>query len=65
MQNILRLPAVRERVSMSRSTIYQRVGEGTFPPPVKLGKRAVGWLEAEIDAWLSEQIKRSRGTRAA
>jgi prophage regulatory protein len=60
MQTILRLPAVRERVAMSRSTIYQRISEGTFPPPVNLGKRAVGWLEAEIDAWLSTQIERSR-----
>ena len=60
MQQILRLPAVRERVAMSRSTIYQRVSEGTFPPPVNLGKRAVGWLASEIDSWLAAQIERSR-----
>ena len=64
MQTILRLPAVRERVAMSRSTIYQRVSEGTFPPPVNLGKRAVGWLASEIDAWLSAQVERSRGNAA-
>jgi len=58
--SILRLPAVRARVAMSRSTIYQRVSEGTFPRPVNLGKRAVGWLEAEINAWLAAQIERSR-----
>ena len=62
MQTILRLPAVRARVAMSRSTIYQRVREGTFPPPVNLGKRAVGWLEAEVDAWLASQVERSRQT---
>ena len=60
MQTILRLPAVRARVSMSRSTIYERVREGTFPPPVNLGKRAVGWLASEVDAWLAAQIERSR-----
>ncbi len=60
MQTILRLPAVRGRVAMSRSTIYQRINEGTFPAPVNLGKRAVGWLASEIDAWLSAQIERSR-----
>jgi prophage regulatory protein len=64
MQTILRLPAVRERVAMSRSTIYQRINEGTVPPPVNLGKRAVGWLESEIDGWLSAQVERSRGNAA-
>ena len=64
MQTILRLPAVRARVSMSRSTIYQRVREGTFPPPVNLGKRAVGWLASEVDAWLASQVERSRGNAA-
>jgi prophage regulatory protein len=57
---ILRLPAVRSRVSLSRSTIYQRIREGTFPPPVNLGKRATGWLSSEIDAWLAAQVERSR-----
>jgi prophage regulatory protein len=60
MQSILRLPAVRARVAMSRSTIYQRVREGTFPPPVNLGKRAVGWLVSDVDTWLAAQIERSR-----
>jgi len=60
MQTILRLPAVRARVSLGRSTIYQRVREGTFPPPVNLGKRAVGWQEVEIENWIAAQVERSR-----
>jgi len=58
--SILRLPIVKARTGLSRSTIYQRVADGNFPKPVNLGARAVGWLEAEIDAWLSAQIERSR-----
>lgn len=61
---ILRLPTVRARTGLSRSTIYMRVADGNFPKPVNLGARAVGWLEAEIDAWLEAQIKRSRGNAA-
>ncbi|PYX69729.1 MAG: AlpA family transcriptional regulator [Acidobacteria bacterium] len=57
---ILRLPAVKTRTGLSRSTIYLRVSEGTFPRPVSLGARAVGWLEAEIEAWLSALVQRSR-----
>jgi prophage regulatory protein len=67
MQTILRLPAVKARVALSRSTIYARVAAGTFPRPVILGAgaRAVGWISAEIDAWLEAQVQRSRGSNAA
>ncbi len=57
---ILRLPLVKTRTGLSRSTIYLRVKEGAFPKPVSLGARAVGWLESEIDDWLEQQIKQSR-----
>jgi len=62
--NVLRLPAVKARCGLSRSTIYQRVADGTFPKPVNLGARAVGWIEAEIDAWLAAQVQRSRSNAA-
>ncbi|MGE3601584.1 MAG: helix-turn-helix transcriptional regulator [Dehalococcoidia bacterium] len=61
---ILRLPAVKERTGLSRSTIYLRVAQGTFPGPVSLGGRAVGWLEAEIQAWLQRRIDASRKGKA-
>ena len=57
---ILRLPAVKSRTGLSRSTIYLRVKEGTFPAPVSLGARAVGWIDAEIEKWLERQIELSR-----
>lgn len=49
---ILRLPQVKGRCGLARSSIYARVKEGSFPAPVNLGERAVGWLESEIDAWI-------------
>lgn len=57
---ILRLPAVKLRTGLSRSTIYLRVAQGTFPAPISLGERAVGWVESEIDAWLDHRIVESR-----
>lgn len=39
---ILRLPVVRARVGLSRSTIYKFIESGHFPKPVQLGTRAVG-----------------------
>lgn len=57
---ILRLPAVKSSTGLSRSTIYLRLSQGKFPQPVSLGGRAVGWVEAEIQAWLEKQIETSR-----
>ena len=58
--SILRLPAVKDRTGLSRSTIYLRISHNLFPKPVSLGGRAVGWISSEIDAWLQEQIEASR-----
>jgi prophage regulatory protein len=57
---ILRLPAVKAATGLSRSTIYLRIAEGTFPKAIGLGGRAVGWLEAEIQEWLQRRIQASR-----
>jgi len=58
--SILRLPAVKARTGLARSTIYLRISEGRFPKPVSLGGRAVGWIEAEVNDWLNRQIEASR-----
>jgi len=60
---ILRLPAVKARTGLSRSTIYLRISDGSFPKPVSLGGRAVGWIEAEVNDWLNQQIEGSRNTQ--
>ena len=57
---ILRLPAVKARTGLSRSTIYLRVAKGSFPAPVSLGGRAVGWIEVEVNDWLAKRIEASR-----
>jgi prophage regulatory protein len=57
---ILRMPQVIERTGLSRSTIYQAISEGRFPKPINLSARAVGWIESEIDDWISLRITESR-----
>jgi prophage regulatory protein len=47
---ILRLPAVLAGTGLSRSTIYLRISQGVFTPPVSLGARAVGWPAHEVTA---------------
>lgn len=60
---ILRLPAVKDRTGLSRSTIYLRISEDRFPSPISLGGgRAVGWIESEVDDWLTQQVDASRSS---
>jgi len=62
--NILRLPTVKARTGLSRSSIYLRVADGSFPRPISLGARAVGWVESEIEGWIARKILESRGCDA-
>jgi prophage regulatory protein len=51
---ILRRKQVEQAVGLSRSTIYQRMKDGTFPHPVALGERVVGWRVADIELFLED-----------
>jgi len=57
---ILRWPDVQERVGICRSHAHQLIAKNQFPAPIKLGARASGWIEAEIDTWLENRIAKSR-----
>lgn len=54
--NLLRLPEVKARTTLSRSTIYRRVSQGTFPAPVPISTGMVAWYEADIDAWVANPM---------
>ena len=60
-QSIQRLPKVVERTSLSRSSIYLKINDGSFPPPIKLSKRAIGWPAAVITEWIEQRIAESQG----
>jgi prophage regulatory protein len=49
---ILRLPVVMKFTGLSRSSIYPRVAQGTFPKQVSLGARAVEWRESDVQEWI-------------
>ena len=49
MARILRLPAVIDKTGKSRSPIYADIQAGVFPTSIKLGARAAGWPEHEVD----------------
>ena len=51
----LRLPQVLTRVPISRSTLWRRVHDGSFPKPVKLSDRITVWRSEDIDGWMKNQ----------
>lgn len=63
-EKILRLPSVKTRTGLSRSTLYARAAEGTFPRPISLGPRAVGWLESEVDGWIAARTEKTPYARS-
>lgn len=61
MQHFIRLPEVMLRTGLSRASIYSEIAAGRFPKQVKLTpgsdpKRAVGWIDAEVDDWIGTRI---------
>jgi prophage regulatory protein len=55
---ILRLRRLKEKTGISRSSVYNKLNprskyyDATFPKPIRLGAASVGWLEADVEAWL-------------
>lgn len=54
---IIRLKDVIDSTGLGRSTVYKYISEGTFPRPVSLGDRCVGWVEGEVRDWILARIK--------
>ncbi|MOA44961.1 Prophage CP4-57 regulatory protein (AlpA) [compost metagenome] len=54
---VLRLKQVMAMTGLARSTLYKYITTEGFPAQVKLGPRAVGWLEAEVLVWLQSRIE--------
>ena len=55
-RRIIRRPRVREITGLGDSSLYERMAAGTFPRPVPLGGRAVGWIESEVEEWIDARI---------
>lgn len=53
---LLRLPAVIQRTSLPRSTLYRLCRQGRFPRPTKLSERSSAWSANEVDKWVSDRL---------
>jgi prophage regulatory protein len=51
---IIRLSAVLSSTGLSRSTLYRKVADGSFPRPVAISVRATGWHESAVNRWIAD-----------
>lgn len=67
-KKILRRPLLEDKTGLSGSVIYEKINpksayyDPTFPKPIQLGKRAVGWLEDEVEAWIAQRKEQTNTT---
>ncbi|HJS10006.1 helix-turn-helix transcriptional regulator [Sphingopyxis sp.] len=54
LDRIIRLQTVLTRTGLSRSTIYRKIAEGTFPPQVRISVHGAGWRESAINRWIAD-----------
>ncbi len=52
----LRLPAVLRRTGLSRSTLYRKIDEGTFPKQIHIASRCAAWRESAIEEWMMNPL---------
>ena len=59
---VMKLHEVVGTTGVARSTLYKMIAQGTFPEPIQLGQRSVGWIESEVQSWIKSKIEQSRGS---
>ena len=59
-KRILRPADVIKKIGLSKSTLYNFIAAGNFPPSIALGERAIGWLSSDVDAWICSRIAASK-----
>lgn len=66
MHKFMRRPQVEAATGLPTSTLYELISKGQFPRPIRLGERAVAWLEADVVAWQRQRLAESgRAVEAA
>lgn len=58
---LIRLPEALRRTGLGKAWVYKLIAQKRFPQPVKIGARAIAFVESEIDEWVNQRIAESRG----
>lgn len=60
-RQVLRLPEVMRRTGKRRTSLLQAIQRGEFPKPIRLGARAIGFIQSEVDAWIDARMAERDG----
>jgi len=52
---LVRLKEAIRLTSFSRSSIWRGIKDGTFPAPIKIGKRAIAFRQSELEQWIKSR----------
>lgn len=55
-ERIIRLKTVLARTGLSRSTMYRKIAEGTFPSQVRISIHGAGWRESAVNRWIADPV---------
>lgn len=55
-QKIIRFAELKQKIGLSRSTIFRLEKLGQFPQHISLGSKSVGWLLSQIESWIAERL---------
>ena len=56
LERIIRLKTVLARTGLSRSTVYRKIAEGTFPAQIRISVNGAGWRESDINCWVADPV---------
>lgn len=59
-QSFIRLSEVQRRTGYSKAWIYRLMSQNRFPSSIKIGTRAIAFVESEVDDWINSRIEESR-----
>jgi len=59
-ESLIRIKKVEEKTGLKKSMIYHLMSRQEFPENIKIGERAVAWIESEVDKWIESKIPESR-----
>jgi predicted DNA-binding transcriptional regulator AlpA len=62
-QDLLARPEVIRETTLSGPSLWRRVKDGTFPPPLKIGPNRVAWLRSDVDKWKANLRRTDGSTR--
>jgi prophage regulatory protein len=62
-KHLLSKRAVLKQIPISGATLARRIAAGAFPPPMRIGKRRVAWVQSEVSEWLAERMEERGSTR--